>query len=93
MSLLGALVIGVVVSMLLLKVDSLSAGDAGLILQFATQFISLVQGFFRAKTMLEVTMNDVERVDDYSSLLPLEAYAGQEPPPEWPRGGEIAFRD
>ena len=62
----------------------LSAGDAGLTLQFATQFIGLLQNFFRSKTFLEVTMNDVERVDEYSSQLPLEAYHGETPPANWP---------
>ena len=75
------------------KAHSLSAGDAGLILQYAAQLIGLVQGFFRSKTMLEVTMNDVERVDEYSTQLPIEAYAGAEPPAAWPRGGEIRFEE
>jgi hypothetical protein len=54
MSLIGAAVTGTVVSTLLWKAHSITAGDAGLILQYATQFIGLVQGFFRSKTMLEV---------------------------------------
>lgn len=87
----GALVIGAVVFALLWQASSISAGDAGLTLQFATQFIGLVQNFFRAKTFLEVLMNDVERVDEYSSQLPLEAYAGDEPPAAWPSGGAIRF--
>ena len=38
-------------------------------------------------------MNDVERVDEYSTQLPLELYEGSEPPADWPNGGEIVFRD
>ena len=95
MSLIGSLVIGVVVGVVLwqatLPSGRITAGDAGFTLQFATQFIQLVQGFFRAKTFLEVTMNDVERVDEYSTQLPLERYAGAQPPPDWPSGGAIGF--
>ena len=60
MSLIGSLVIGVVVTVLLWQSDHISAGDAGVTLQFAVQFIQLVQSFFRAKTFLEVTLNDVD---------------------------------
>lgn len=94
MSLIGAVVTSTVVGMLLCKAHMLSEGDAGMILQYATMFIGLVQTFFRSKTMLEVSMNDVERVDEYSNQLPLERYAaGEQPPVHWPHGGEVIFED
>ena len=94
MSLIGSMVIGAVVGVLLWEYaeGTLTAGDAGLTLQFATQFIQLVQSTFRSKTFLEVLMNDVERVDEYSTSLPLEAYKGADPPPRWPSGGDVSFQ-
>ena len=47
MSLIGALVIGAVVFVLVREASHISAGDAGITLQFATQFIGLVQSFFQ----------------------------------------------
>ena len=93
MSLIGSTVIGAVVGVLLSQSAQLTAGDVGLTLQFASQFVQLVQNVFRSKTMLEVQMNDVERVDEYASQLPLEAYSGAAPPAAWPRDGAVRFKD
>ena len=36
-------------------------------------------------------MNDVERVDEYSTKVPTEADGGVTPPPDWPAAGTISF--
>ena len=61
MSLIGSLVISAVVAALLWQHASISGGDAGLVLQYATQFIGLVQSCFRSKTFLEVVTESIMR--------------------------------
>ena len=101
MNLVGSLVSGAVVGTVLWQAGSLRGGDAGLTLSYATQFVQGIMWLFRIYTQLEVSMNDVERVEEYTHDLPTEDYecaaAGpvvpSPPLASWPTEGAIEFCD
>ena len=74
MNMVGSLVTGSVVATVLWQAQSLGGGAAGLCLSYATQFTNAIQFLFRVYTQLEVSMNDVERVDEYTMGLEAELY-------------------
>ena len=74
MNAIGSLVTTAVVATVLWQGAQLNGGDAGLTLSYATQFTQAIMWLFRIYTQLEVSMNDVERVDEYTSTLPTEQY-------------------
>ena len=68
-----------------------SAGVAGLALTSALNLTGLLNWMVRKVTELEVNMNCVERMDEYSRATP-EADAvvqGHRPPPGWPAAGAV----
>mmetsp|Transcript_71297 Transcript_71297/g.200904 ORF Transcript_71297/g.200904 Transcript_71297/m.200904 type:complete len:401 (-) Transcript_71297:463-1665(-) len=91
MNTVGSVVTASVVAAVLWQAGSLSDGSAGLTLSYATQFTQAVMWMFRIQTQLEVSMNDVERVNEFSNLEK-EAEGGKPPAPSWPANGEIEFR-
>merc|ERR1719198_2475169 len=74
MNLIGSLVTSVVVAVVLWQRHKLGGGDAGLTLSYSTQFVGAISALLNLKTLLEISMNDVERVDEYTTGLPAEAY-------------------
>ncbi|EOD27669.1 hypothetical protein EMIHUDRAFT_426930 [Emiliania huxleyi CCMP1516] len=93
MNLVGSMVTGAVVASVLWQANKLEGGDAGLTLSYATQFTQAIMWFFRIYTQLEVSMNDVERINEFSRLE-TEAYQQGEPPaPEWPGDGTVSFKN
>ncbi len=72
---------------------NLSAGWAGLTFNFANQITSMINRSIQIHASLEMAMNAVERVEEYS-LLPQEPLEGIETPDEsWPTEGTIIVKD
>lgn len=94
MNLVGSVVTATVAGAVLWQCSNLGDGAAGLTLSYATQFTQTVMWAFRLSTQLEVSMNDVERVDEYSHQLPLENYISGDATPSsaWPSQGAIVFQ-
>ena len=74
MNLIGSLVTSAVVAAVLWQRTSLSSGDAGLTLSYSTQFVGAISALLNLRTVLEISMNDVERVDEYTTELKAEDY-------------------
>ena len=91
MNAVGSLVTASVVTTVLWQGANLDGGDAGLTLSYSTQFTQAVMWLFRIFTQLEVSMNDVERVNEYVNLAS-ERYDDDGAPPAaaWPADGAIA---
>ena len=68
MNSIGSLVGAAVVGTILWQAGNLGGAAAGLTLSYATQFTQAVLWMFRISTQLEVSMNDVERVDEFCRL-------------------------
>ncbi|KAI8607183.1 P-loop containing nucleoside triphosphate hydrolase protein [Chytriomyces sp. MP71] len=71
--------------------DSLGAGMAGLTLTWVMSFADYLNWIVRVHSNLEMSMNAVERVDEYSEI-PQEAAAVVEsnpPPSNWPSKGAL----
>ena len=94
MNTVGSLVTAAVVAAVLWQAGNLSDGSAGLTLSYATQFTQAVMWLFRIFTQLEVSMNDVERVNEYVNLAS-ERYDDDGAPPSdaWPADGAIVFEE
>lgn len=76
--------------------SNLSAGWAGLTLSIASSITSMLSGLVWSQSALELSMNAVERIDEYSRL-PQEKLLGQVPasdlPPHWPNSGIVEVED
>ena len=71
----------------------LSAGWAGLTFNFAAQITSMINRGIQIHSSMEMAMNAVERVDEYS-LLPQEPIEGVFTPDDsWPTEGHIEVKD
>ena len=94
MNAVDSLVTASVVTTVLWQGANLDGGDAGLTLSYSTQFTQAVMWLFRIFTQLEVSMNDVERVNEYVNLAS-ERYDDDGAPPSdaWPADGAIVFED
>jgi len=74
MNLIGSVVTCAVVAAVLWQRRNLGGGDAGLTLSYSTQFVGAVSALLNLKTVLEISMNDVERIAEYTTGLKQEAY-------------------
>ncbi len=96
MNLIGSVVTASVVAAVLWQREDLGGGDAGLTLSYSTQFVGAVNALLNLKSVLEISMNDVERVGEYTTGLATEAYEADphapSPPEDWPADGAIDFR-
>src|SRR5437764_7588749 len=75
---------------LLYNINNIDSGLAGLSLSFALNFSELIMWTIRRYSLLEMSLNAVERVCEFSEL-PQEAHAKifPEPPAAWPYEGKI----
>ncbi|CAG8523564.1 1809_t:CDS:10, partial [Dentiscutata erythropus] len=79
---------------ILWNIDQIDAGLAGLSLSFAMHFTKQIMWTVRKYTSLEMSLNAVERISEFSEI-PQEAPAIIEPRPPacWPHNGAIAVQD
>ncbi|XP_038654866.1 multidrug resistance-associated protein 7 [Scyliorhinus canicula] len=69
-------------------------GLVGLALSYALSITSLLSGVVASFTQTEMQMVSVERLDEYTTEIPIEPQEGNiEVPPSWPQHGEIMFKD
>ncbi|KAG5191528.1 P-loop containing nucleoside triphosphate hydrolase protein [Tribonema minus] len=75
--------------------DHIAATTAGLALLYALNFTDALKYLVREHALLEMQMNSVERVIEFTQI-PQEAppvVEGRRPPPNWPQHGAIQFTD
>lgn len=80
---------------ILVNIDHIDAGMAGISLFYAYSFLSNVYWFIRQYTQVEMDLNSVERVQEYL-LIDQEAPAvveGHRPPAAWPTTAAIQVDD
>ncbi|CAG8607661.1 8848_t:CDS:10, partial [Dentiscutata erythropus] len=79
---------------ILWNLDQIDAGLAGLSLSFAMQFTRQIMWTVRKYTLLEMSLNAVERINEFSEI-PQEAPAIIEPRPPacWPHSGAIVVQN
>ncbi|KAF9175702.1 hypothetical protein BGX21_007199 [Mortierella sp. AD011] len=80
--------------LILINLESLDAGLAGLSLGFAVNFMGLIYWLVRLYTETEMSLNSVERVNEYL-VMPQEPPAiiqGSRPPVGWPFDGKIEIK-
>eukprot|EP00127_Corallochytrium_limacisporum_P006558 Clim_evm30s230 gene=Clim_evmTU30s230 len=76
------------------SVGSLSPALVGLSLSYALQFTDAVLWIIRFQAMVEMEMNSVERVVEYSTVDVENAEPSKVAlPPKWPQAGAIEIRD
>ncbi|KAF9979372.1 hypothetical protein BGZ73_000066 [Actinomortierella ambigua] len=70
---------------------SLDAGIAGLSLSYSLMFTDHILWLVRLYSEMEMNMNSVERIREYTDLPqePPATIEGHRPPPGWPHNGEI----
>ncbi|KAI8921698.1 hypothetical protein BC831DRAFT_515070 [Entophlyctis helioformis] len=76
-------------------VSGVSAGWAGVAFNFATQFTGMMSAIIQIHSSMEMAMNAVERVEEYSKLeqeppMIVESYR---PPDLWPNEGKVEFQN
>ncbi|CAM9476059.1 unnamed protein product, partial [Hapterophycus canaliculatus] len=76
--------------------DHIEATVAGLALLYALQFTDAVKYLVRQHALLEMQMNSVERILEYTKDVPQEAapvVQGHRPPPKWPAEGALTVKN
>ncbi|CAN0439201.1 unnamed protein product, partial [Laminaria digitata] len=76
--------------------DHIEATVAGLALLYALQFTDAVKYLVRQHALLEMQMNSVERILEYTRDVPQEAAAvvqGRRPAPTWPEAGALTVEN
>ncbi|KAK0716025.1 ATP-dependent bile acid permease [Lasiosphaeris hirsuta] len=89
---LAGITFTVVVTIFVLARPGLDPALAGFVLSFTLQFSHAVLMSVRASSMLELEMNAVERVIEYSEIE-TESLGGEKPPAAWPTQGRIEVND
>ncbi|KAK3352219.1 ABC transporter [Lasiosphaeria hispida] len=89
---LAGIAFTVVVTIFVLARPGLDAALAGFVLSFTLQFSHAVLMSVRASSMLELEMNAVERVIEYSEIE-TESLGGEKPPAAWPTQGRLEVND
>ncbi|KAK3903780.1 P-loop containing nucleoside triphosphate hydrolase protein [Staphylotrichum tortipilum] len=80
------------VSILILLTPGMDSALAGFALAFALEFSSSVMWTIRLYANVELNMNSVERIIEYTELT-TEALDGKSPPAAWPTEGRIEVED
>ncbi|CAO3612252.1 unnamed protein product [Mucor hiemalis] len=80
---------------LILNLDHIDAGMAGVSLFYARQFLEYIYWFIRQYTNVEMNLNSVERVQEYLELDQEPSYSsdGYRPPAAWPTTASIEVKD
>jgi ABC-type multidrug transport system fused ATPase/permease subunit len=75
--------------------SGVTAGWAGLAFTFASQLTSKMSAMVQTHASLEMSMNSVERVEEYSRTdqEPPAIVEDNRPPENWPQHGAIEFKD
>ncbi|KAJ1902993.1 hypothetical protein LPJ81_003305 [Coemansia sp. IMI 209127] len=92
----GSIVSFSTIVLLLTSLDRIDAGLAGFVLMYAISFSDYMLWFIRNYSECEISMNAVERVNQYLVLeQEAAAFADAEnrPPPSWPATGAVAVSD
>ncbi|KAJ2555510.1 hypothetical protein EV175_002249, partial [Coemansia sp. RSA 1933] len=82
--------------LILASLDRIDAGLAGFVLMYAISFSSYMLWFIRNYSECEISMNAVERVNQYLVLeqeAPAFVDAEHRPPPSWPATGSVTASD
>ncbi|KAF9915542.1 hypothetical protein BX616_005921 [Lobosporangium transversale] len=92
---MGAMVSFVAGILILLNLEHLDAGWAGLSLGSAMNFMGLVYWLVRIYTEMEMSLNSVERVNEYLEMPqePPAIIEESRPPAGWPYDGKIEIKD
>lgn len=80
---------------LILNIDHIDAGMAGISLFYARSFLENIYWFIRQYTTVEMNLNSVERVQEYLELEqePPATIDGHKPPAAWPTTASIEVKD
>lgn len=89
---LAGVVFTILVVMFVVSRDNMDAALAGFVLSFAMQFSQAVLIAVRMSAQLELEMNAVERVIEYSELE-TEDFGGEKAPAAWPTQGRLEVND
>ncbi|CAO3592407.1 unnamed protein product [Absidia cylindrospora] len=80
---------------ILLNIDHIDAGMAGISLFYAYSFLTNIYWFIRQYTQVEMDLNSVERVQEYLNIdqeAP-SVVEGRRPPAAWPTSGAVQVKD
>lgn len=91
----GAFVILFTGFFLIININSIDAGMAGISLFYARQFLENIYWFIRQYTTVEMNLNSVERIQEYLELEqePPSTIEGHRPPAAWPTTAAIEVKD
>ncbi|KAF9432269.1 hypothetical protein BGZ76_011034 [Entomortierella beljakovae] len=80
---------------ILMNPTGIDAGTAGLALTYALEFVALVNYLVREYTEIEMELNAIERITEYTVMKqePPAIIEGRRPPAAWPTGGSIEVKD
>ncbi|KAG0198978.1 hypothetical protein BGX28_007646 [Mortierella sp. GBA30] len=80
---------------ILMNPIGIDAGTAGLALTYALEFVALVNFLVREYTEIEMELNAIERITEYTVMAqePPAVIEGRRPPAAWPTGGSIEVKD
>ncbi|KAG0099344.1 hypothetical protein BGZ93_008058 [Podila epicladia] len=80
---------------ILMNPIGIDAGTAGLALTYALEFVALVNFLVREYTEIEMELNAIERITEYTDMAqePAAIVEGRRPPAAWPTGGSIEVKD
>ncbi|KAI8599639.1 P-loop containing nucleoside triphosphate hydrolase protein [Dissophora ornata] len=80
---------------ILMNPIGIDAGTAGLALTYALEFVALVNFLVREYTEIEMELNAIERITEYTIMAqePPAVIEGRRPPAAWPTGGSIEVND
>lgn len=90
-SIIGA-IFAACVALLVTMQGTIDAATAGFTISFAVQLTSAMTPCIRSYTNVELGMNAVDRVLEYSDIEP-ESYDGTDPPVAWPTNGRVEVTD
>ncbi|KAJ1820365.1 hypothetical protein LPJ75_000958, partial [Coemansia sp. RSA 2598] len=82
--------------LILLSLDRIDAGLAGFVLMYAISFSDSMLWFIRNYSECEISMNSVERINQYLKIeqeAPAFADEMHRPPASWPQSGAVQVRD
>lgn len=80
---------------ILMHPAGIDAGTAGLALTYALEFVALVNYLVREYTQIEMELNAIERITEYTVMTqePPAIVEGRRPPAAWPTEGAIEVKD
>ncbi len=92
LEILGSFLVGLVTLCAVCIPSYFGVAGAGLSVMYALSVTGTLNWLVRTVTMLESSMNSVERINYYTTIES-ERWEGEVSPPNWPSAGEIRFND